>query len=70
MVDRNYSKLLLKEISPLVNRVVISFATRSLIKRKRFKAKRKWLVNFIKENFRIIDDFELSGEKYIVFESD
>lgn len=68
MIDRNYSKVLLKEIVPLTDRVIVSFATRSLIKKTRFKAKRTWLINFIKENFRILDDFELGIERYIVFE--
>ena len=68
MVDKNYSKVLLREIAPLVNRIVVSFATRSLIKKTKFKAKRTWLINFIKDNFKILDDFEIKGERYIVFE--
>ena len=39
MLERDYSKKLLREITPLVKRVVISFATRSLIKRTKFKVK-------------------------------
>lgn len=69
MLKRDYSKTLLKEIVPLANRVVVSFATRSLIKQTKFKAKRTWLINFIEENFRILDDFELGSERYIVFQS-
>ena len=68
MLERNYSKKLLKEIVPLVDNVVVSFATRSLIKKTKFKAKRTWLLNFIKENFNILDDFELGTERYIVFQ--
>ena len=67
MVERDYSKKLLKEIVPLSERVIVSFATRSFIKRTRFKAKRSWLINFITDNFKIRDDFELGGERYIVF---
>ncbi len=63
----NYSKELLSEIVPLADRVVVSFATRSLGQRKSFKAKRNWIVDFIKENFNLIEDFELGGEHYIVF---
>ncbi len=69
MLERDYSKKLLEEITPLVKRVVISFATRSLIKKTKFKVKRTWILNFIKENFRILDDFELGGERYVVFEN-
>lgn len=67
MLERNYSKKLLREIAPLCDRIVASFATRSLGKRQKFIAGRYWIVNFIRENFRIIDDFELNGERYIVF---
>ena len=67
LLERNYTKKFLMEISPLVDKIVVSFATRSLIKRTLFKAKRSWLVNFLKENFNILDDFEVSGERYIVF---
>ena len=67
MLERDYSKKLLKEIAFLVDKIIVSFATRSLIKKTKFKAKRSWLVNFIKENFKILDDFELGGERYLVF---
>lgn len=66
MIERNYSKKLLKEIVPLVDRVVVSFATRSLISKKSFRVKRYWFENFVKENFRILDDFELGNERYVV----
>jgi len=68
MLEGDYSKKLLKEIVPLVDRVVVSFATRSLIKKARFKVKRYWFENFVKENFKVIEDFELGGERYIVIE--
>ncbi|VVB82242.1 Ribosomal RNA methyltransferase (FmrO) [uncultured archaeon] len=63
----NYSKELISEIVPLAERVVISFATKSLGSRERFKVKRNWIVDFIKENFKILDDFEIGGERYLVF---
>ena len=69
MLEKDFSKKLLEEITPLVNRIVVSFATRSLIKKTKFKVKRKWIVDFIQENFKVIDDFELGGERYIVFEN-
>ena len=67
MIERDYSKKLLQEIVPLVNKVVLSFATKSLIKKTKFRAKRTWLLNFIEENFKVLDDFEISGERYVVF---
>ena len=70
MLERDYSKKLLKEIAPLADKVVISFATRSMIKQKKFKVERHWILDFIKENFKVLDDFELGGERYICFEEE
>jgi hypothetical protein len=70
MIERNYSKELLREIVPLVDRVVVSFATKSLISKKKFKVKRYWFENFVKENFQILGDFELGGERYLFFGRD
>ncbi len=67
MLDRNYSKTLISEISPLAEVVVISFATESMIKRKKFAAKRTWLLEFIKKNFEIIGNFEMGHERYVIF---
>ncbi len=68
VVRRDYSKELLNEIAPLCDRIVVSYATRSLGSRKKFSAQRGWLTRFIDENFNKIDDFELGGERYLVFE--
>lgn len=67
MLERDYSKKLLSEIVPLSDRVVVSFATRSMIKREKFKVKRNWIIDFIRDNFNISDDFMVGGERYIVF---
>ena len=67
MLERDYSKGLLNEIAPIVDQVVVSFATRSMIARRPFMVKRNWIVRFIEENFKILDDFELGGERYISF---
>lgn len=68
MVERNSSKKLLEKIVPDSDKVVVSFATRSLISRKPFKVKRYWFENFISDkNWKILDDFELGNERYIVF---
>ena len=67
-IERDYSKKLIKEIMPLSNRIVLSFATKSLGRRSKFSAQRNWIVKFINENFKVIEDFELGGERYLVFE--
>ena len=68
-LKRDYSKELLLEITPLVDNIVVSLATRSMVSRKRFNVKRSWIVDFIQESFKITDDFERGGERYIVFEN-
>jgi hypothetical protein len=69
MIEGDYSKKLLKEITPFCNKVIISFATRSMIRQNKFKVNRKWIVNFIDENFKLLEDFEIGNERYIVFEA-
>lgn len=68
-IERDYTKKLLKEIVPVSDRVVVSFATESWMRRKKFFANRKWLIDFIGENWSFIDDFNLGGERYLVFEN-
>ena len=68
MLESDYSKKILKEVAPLADKVVISFATRSMIKRKQFLVNRNWILDFIKENFQVLEDFEIGGERYICFE--
>ncbi len=67
-MKRDYSKELIDEIAPFSERVVLSFATRSLGKGKKFSVNRNWILTFIEDNFKVLDKFELGGEKYIVFE--
>lgn len=69
MLKRDYSKEVLKELVPLFDRCVVSWATKSLVSKKEFKAKRKWLKNFIEEEFSVIDEFEYGVENYLVFSS-
>jgi hypothetical protein len=69
MIERNSSKKLLEKIVPISDKVIVSFATRSLISKKPFKVKRFWFENFLKEkNWKIIEDFELGSERYVIFE--
>lgn len=69
MLERNYSKNLLKEIIPLADRTFISFSTSSLSKKSKFKTDRKWLTYFLKENFLIKEEFQLGNEKYIIIQN-
>ena len=69
MLEKDYSKRLLKEIMNLqgIEKIVVSFATRSLVSGKNFKAKRYWFENFVKEEFNMLDVFVSGDEKYFVF---
>ena len=67
MLKRDYSKKLILEIGCLADRIVVSFAVKSMGRRIRFKARRDWIINFIQKNFKMIDDFELGGERYLSF---
>ena len=67
MIERDYSKKLLEEIVPLCDKIVVSFATKSMIKKDKFKANRKWIIDFIEEKFELIEDFEMGGERYVIF---
>ena len=66
-MERDYSKELLLSVVPVSERVVLSFATRSLGARKKFSAQRNWIVKFVNENFSVEDDFEIGAERYLVF---
>lgn len=67
MLKKDYSKEVLIEIVPLFEKIVVSFATKSLVSKRKFHAERKWLKEFIKEKFKIIEEFDLGVEHYIVF---
>jgi len=67
MLERDYSKKLILALAPLVEKVVVSFATESMLKRRKFRVRRNWIINFIKDNFNLLDDFEIKGERYIIF---
>lgn len=67
VLKRDYSKELISEIAPVADKIVVSFATKSLGSREKFRAKRNWIIEFIKDNFKILDDFEIAGEHYISF---
>jgi len=68
MLKRDYSKTVLKELVPLIDKGVVSWATKSLGDRKKIFATKKWLKEFIEKNFKVIEEFEIGGENYLVFQ--
>ncbi len=69
ILQRDYSKKLILEISKLVEKIIVSFATKSMGRKRRFRVKRTWIISFIEQNFKVLDDFELAGERYLIFKS-
>ena len=67
LLERNFSKNLLLELKPLCDWFIVSFATASMIKRKKFLVQRRWFRDFLKDNFDLLDEFEVSGENYFIF---
>jgi len=65
-LEWNYSKKLLLELKDC-ERIVVSFATKSMIKRENFKVKRYWFENFARENFNV-REFLIGNEKYFILE--
>jgi len=66
-LERDYSKKLISETIQFAEKYVVSFPTISLGGKEKFKAKRDWIINFIKENFQLLDDFQFGNERYLVF---
>jgi len=67
MLKRDYSKTFLDEISSLADFFVVSFATKSLISKKKFFVERKWFYGFLEKNFKVLEKFELGNEEYTIF---
>jgi len=66
-IERDYSKKLIFSLfKEGVERIVLSFPIQSISGKNKFKAKRFWLINFLEENFSVLDDFEMNGERFLV----
>ena len=66
-MKRDYSKVLIEMIMEDVGLVVISLPVVSLGGRNRISSERRsWLVDWLKESFDLLDDFELYGERVLV----
>ncbi len=66
-LKKGYSKFLLKELSPYVDFFVISFAMKSLVKKRDFKVDRRWILDAFPKEFVLLDQFEIANEKYFIF---
>jgi len=66
-LEPNFSKEFIFAVSEHVEKIVISWPTRTLQRQKQFTAKRFWIINFIEDNFKVLDDFESDGERFFIF---
>ncbi len=64
-VQRDFSLKLISEIMKNAEVLIISVPLVSLGGRKRFAVKRKWLMDYLVENFKIDRDFEMFGERIL-----
>jgi len=71
-VEPNFSKKLLLSIKSCLNPgdfVLMSNPLRSISGREKFSIQRRWLDEFLIENFQIIDSFDLFDEKYTIIKN-
>lgn len=67
--ERNYSKNFLLELKNILgekDKIVLSMPQKSLSSGLK-KASGKWVFDFIKENFKVSEEFEMFDEKFVVF---
>ena len=66
--ERNFSKKFILEISKECEKIILSLPIESLGGRRSFIAQRKWIVDFLDENFEIEKDFEMNGERVLAID--
>jgi len=68
-VEGDFSKKLLLKIKELIgknDRIVLSFSMKSISGRTRFQSNREWVVQFLRDNFTIADDFSMFDERFVI----
>lgn len=67
-VEKNFSLKLVNRIMKNCEFLVLSVPLVSLGGGKKFAVKRKWLTDFLEENYVILRDFEIFGERVFIIE--
>ena len=67
--ERDSSKKLLLAIKDKCEKVVLSFSLKSLSGKKTFHGDRKWILDFLNEEFNILEDFSLFDERFIILKN-
>jgi hypothetical protein len=68
-LEKDFSKKFLLEISKECEWIVVSLPTESLGGRKKFAVRRKWMMDFLRENFLVEKEFPMFGEKIIILKN-
>lgn len=68
-LERDFSKEFILEIAKECEWIVLTLPTESLGGRKRFAVQRKWMLDFLEENFLIRESFVARGEKIIILKN-
>ena len=68
-LESDFSKRFLLEIAKECGWIVLSLPTESLGGRKKFVVQRKWMVDFLEENFLAEKEFSMAGEKIIILKN-
>ncbi|MCK4649735.1 hypothetical protein KAT36_00745 [Candidatus Pacearchaeota archaeon] len=66
-MERNFSKKFILKVMEGCEWMVISLPLVSLGGRKKFEVSRRWLVDFLEEEFIVEKDFEMFGERILIF---
>ena len=68
-LERDFSKRFLLSINEECEWIVLSLPTESLGGRKRFEVQRKWMMDFLGENFLIEKEFLMPGERIVILKN-
>ena len=68
-IEGDFSKKLLfgvREEMGKNDRIVLSFSMKSISGRTRFKSNKEWVVQFLRDNFTIVDEFYMFDERFLI----
>ncbi len=68
-MEKNFSKKFILEIAKECEWIVLTLSTESLGGRKKFVVQRKWMLDFLVENFLVEKNFVSRGERIIILKN-
>ncbi|MAH51363.1 hypothetical protein CMI37_36440 [Candidatus Pacearchaeota archaeon] len=67
--EKDFSKKFLLAVREECEGVVLSYSLKSLSGKEVFQGRRKWLMDFLEENFHVLESFEVSSEKFLILKN-